>query len=263
MNQAEPYIGEIRKDIQLGHKPCGLKYVWHPCPICNEPRWVQIRHGAPMPSPCRGCRDRIHGNTLRRKFLESTLATAAQKRTQKPQVGEARYGCEISDEKLPHRRYTFTRCVACRKEYWVEYYTRNRAKMRTCQRCNARQLGSMRGSKHSNWKGGKTLNKLGYTMAYLTEDNPYFAMAQKRTHKVAEHRLVMAQSLGRCLISTETVHHKNGSRSDNRLDNLLLTCNGSHLDAHSHGYRDGFEQGYQAGFRQGIEKARSSVEASQ
>lgn len=43
-----------------------------------------------------------------------------------------------------------------------------------------------------------------------------------RTGWKLEHRVIMEEYLGRSLSAHETVHHKNGMRNDNRLENLEI-----------------------------------------
>ena len=92
-------------------------------------------------------------------------------------------------------------------------------------------LVAPRGDKHPCWKGGRTKNNQGYFFLYA-EGHPH---AQPTTGRVAEHRLVMEKKIGRYLTPDEEVHHINGIRDDNRIENLQLMDGGEHARLHAIG----------------------------
>ena len=65
--------------------------------------------------------------------------------------------------------------------------------------------------------GARRIDKDGYASVKV-QDIP----GQHNTNWQREHRHVMEQHIGRPLRDLETVHHVNGDRSDNRLENLEL-----------------------------------------
>jgi hypothetical protein len=71
---------------------------------------------------------------------------------------------------------------------------------------------------NGNWKGGRTRHKSGYVMRHA----PWHPRARPRSPYVFEHVLVMEAELGRFLQQSESVHHRDGVRDDNRPENLEL-----------------------------------------
>lgn len=77
------------------------------------------------------------------------------------------------------------------------------------------------GKGYGKWSGGKTKDSSGYILTSIEPTDPYYLMRNRKRY-ILEHRLVMAQHLGRCLESWEVVHHINHIRDDNRIENLKL-----------------------------------------
>lgn len=82
---------------------------------------------------------------------------------------------------------------------------------------------NMLGDKSPAWINGRTRHPLGYVL--VTIDGS----------QLLEHRVLMEKHLGRKLSPDEVVHHINGNRTDNRIENLTVMSRAEHMIHHKIG----------------------------
>lgn len=85
----------------------------------------------------------------------------------------------------------------------------------------AKMSAQRQGPNHGRWKGGIVARGNGYLAQYCP-NHPH-----SYKNKVYIHRLVMEKHIGRYLLPEEDVHHINGIKTDNRIENLMLFKNRS------------------------------------
>lgn len=93
---------------------------------------------------------------------------------------------------------------------------------------------SRSGSSHSQWKGGITNHSDGYVEIHISNvETKFYGMSQSTGH-ILYHRYVMAKHLDRALHPNELVHHKDGNKLNNDINNLDLCDKRSHGRLHYH-----------------------------
>lgn len=84
------------------------------------------------------------------------------------------------------------------------------------------------GEKNPRWKGGTLVRFDGYIMVRRGS----IPKSAKGARYTLLHRLIVEEMLGRKLLRSEIIHHKNHNKSDNRIENLEITTHIEHARTH-------------------------------
>jgi ribosomal protein S27AE len=139
---------------------------------------------------------------------------------------------KCADAFMARHSITMT-CVRCGAEYRVRPSQRSRRSIGgfCSKRCEGDSKIKRPLDRVHNGRIAR-LDQHGYVMLY-EPDHPKAGNGGW----FPEHRLVMEQQLGRALRTDEHVHHINGIKNDNRLENLTIMDANDHAALSSRDYR--------------------------
>ncbi len=171
-------------------------------------RWVTA-HG--LPAKSRGRKDRPKKNETQKLADKEWL----KKQLEQKSVKQIARDLETTD----HNVWYWSRKYGLRDE--------NISKSDAVKAGLKKQYPDGRSGKNSsNWQGGR-VKRQGYIVIHRP-DHP----RSPSNGYVMEHRLIMEDHLGRYLEPNEVVHHLNGIKDDNRIENLEVVNRGDYVSNH-------------------------------
>ncbi len=229
-----PNIGDTARGYDIGLNNRSV-YVWSACTKCGSQRYVRQHYHSDMCHKCGmaesiPCREYHKSRNLPRGHEHDGTF-----------IGEVVKARDLG--RKGGYRFRWSACADCGKLSWVAL-RQGKPITYKCLSCalkghtisdtgkqrirEAQKLLDRRGPKSNSWRGGRRKNKQGYIDIWVGKGHPFSTMARK-DGTILEHRLVFASAIGRVLFSWEVIHHINGIKDDNRIENLeLLPSNSKH-----------------------------------
>lgn len=234
MENLIPTVGEIQTRCKIRDLyGVAIKYtgtsMWHECLGCSKLRWIRFPHLSEFTGLCSPC-----SKKARRKYVDSDKY-----------YNNAYYEEDVyllRNYKQPKgNRYPWTlvHCPACKERRVVAIADIENIGCHRpiCKKCHAKRAFPCY-HESEDWPAWKKevrhKNIHGYVYVRISGNSSYIKMARIKAMKncILEHRLVMAEHLGRILKPWELVHHKNHKKDDNRLENLELLSRCKHGEEH-------------------------------
>lgn len=122
------------------------------------------------------------------------------------------------------------RCDNCGDEFTRSTKPRTATNVHACSKCPHQSIGQQQAAKIARTKAeirGRKFDR-GYPEIWVGSEYPY-----RPASWVREHIVVMERHIGRKMPKGKVVHHIDGSKTNNNLDNLLLCSIAEHNQCHA------------------------------